>query len=161
MGIVIRSAEYDNLMVGNGVRLAQRLKPRWLVWENVPGVLSLGGGWAFGALPGRLAECGYGFAYRVLDAQYFGVPQRRRRVFVVGYPGDWRPPAPVLFERDSLRRGTTPRREAGEGTAGSVTHSLTGSHGATEDGGGRGTPLIASTGDTSHCLNGGGMARQD
>jgi len=84
------------------IRLAQRKKPRWILWENVPGVLSIDGGRAFGSFLGGLAECGYGFAYRVLDAQYFGVPQRRRRVFVVGYLGDWRPPAAVLFERESL-----------------------------------------------------------
>ena len=65
------------------LRLASRLRPRWIVWENVPGVLSIDGGRTFGAILGALAELGYGFAYRVLDAQYFGVPQRRRRVFVV------------------------------------------------------------------------------
>ncbi len=97
------------------IRLAQRKKPRWILWENVPGVLSIDGGRAFGSFLGGLAECGYGFAYRVLDAQYFGVPQRRRRVFVVGYLGDWRPPAAVLFERESLCGHTAPIREEGEG----------------------------------------------
>jgi DNA (cytosine-5)-methyltransferase 1 len=86
------------------VRLAQRERPQWLVWENVPGVLSSNGGRDFGSLLGALAELGYGFAYRVLDAQFFGVAQRRRRVFLVGYLGDWRPPAAVLFERESLHR---------------------------------------------------------
>lgn len=99
------------------VRLAQRLKPRWVVWENVPGVLSIDRGRAFGSFLGGLAELGYGFAYRVLDAQHFGVPQRRRRVFVVGYLGDWRPPAAVLFERESLLGDLTPRREARESVA--------------------------------------------
>ena len=69
------------------IRLAEKSRARWLVWENVPGVLSIDGGRAFGTFLGGLAECGYGFAYRILDAQYFGVPQRRRRVFVVGYLG--------------------------------------------------------------------------
>ena len=82
--------------------LAKRLRARWIVWENVPGVLSADHGRAFGAILGTLAELGYGFAYRILDAQYFGVPQRRRRVFLVGYFGDWRPPAAVLFEQTSL-----------------------------------------------------------
>jgi len=102
------------------LRLAQRLRPRWLVWENVPGVLSSGGGRDFGAILGGMVELGYGFAYRVLDAQYvrvdgFGraVPQRRRRVFVVGYLGDWRRPAAVLLERASLRGDPAPRRDAG------------------------------------------------
>src|SRR3954466_11295034 len=55
------------------LRLARRLRPDWLVWENVPGVLSSGGGRDFGAILGGMVELGYGFAYRVLDAQHFGV----------------------------------------------------------------------------------------
>ncbi|SEM54711.1 DNA (cytosine-5)-methyltransferase 1 [Sphingomonas gellani] len=99
------------------LRLADRTRPRWLVWENVPGVLSINGGRAFGAILGGLGQLGYGFAYRVLDAQFFGVPQRRRRVFVVGYLGDWRRAAAVLFERHSLSGHSAPRREAREGVA--------------------------------------------
>ena len=83
--------------------LADKLKPRWIVWENVPGVLSSGGGRDFGSFLGALVELGYGFAYRVLDAQHFGVPQRRRRVFVVACLGDWRAPAEVLSLREGLR----------------------------------------------------------
>lgn len=56
------------------VELAKRIRARWIVWENVPGVLSSGRGYDFGAFIGALAKCGYGFAYRVLDAQYFGAP---------------------------------------------------------------------------------------
>ena len=99
------------------LRLADRLRPRWLVWENVPGVLSSSGGRDFGAFLGGLGELGYGFAYRVLDAQHFGVAQRRRRVFVVGYLGNWRRAAAILFEPASLRRHPAPRREAGKGVA--------------------------------------------
>lgn len=91
--------------------LAERARPRWVVWENVPGVLSSNGGRDFGAFLGGLAELGYGWAYRVLDAQYFGVAQRRRRVFVVGHLGDWRRAAAVLFERDSLSGNPAPCRE--------------------------------------------------
>jgi DNA (cytosine-5)-methyltransferase 1 len=94
------------------LRLAQRKRPRWLVWENVPGVLSSSGGRDFGAILGGMVECGYGFAYRVLDAQFAGVPQRRRRVFVVGYLGDWRRAAAVLFERHGLQGHPAPCREA-------------------------------------------------
>jgi DNA (cytosine-5)-methyltransferase 1 len=93
------------------IRLAQRKRPQWVVWENVPGVLSSNGGRDFGSFLGALAEIGYGFAYRVLDAQYFGVAQRRRRVFVVGYLGDWRRAAAVLFERESLSGNPAPSRE--------------------------------------------------
>jgi DNA (cytosine-5)-methyltransferase 1 len=103
------------------IKLAQRERPRWLVWENVPGVLSSNGGKDFGSFLGALGEIGYGFAYRVLDAQYFGVAQRRRRVFVVGYLGDWRRAAAVLFERESLRGNPAPSREAGEKPAPTVT----------------------------------------
>lgn len=109
------------------LRLAQRLGPRWLVWENVPGVLSSSGGRDFGAILEGMVELGYGFAYRVLDAQFFGVPQRRRRVFVVGYLGDWRPAAAVLFERESLSGNPPPRREAGKGFAAATAPSLTAS----------------------------------
>ncbi len=100
------------------IRLAQKSGARWVVWENVPGVLSIDGGRTFGTFLGALAECGYGFSYRILDAQYFGVPQRRRRVFVIGYLGDWRPAAAVLFEHESLQRDITPRRETGQEVAG-------------------------------------------
>jgi len=106
-----------NLALGF-IRLAQSAKPRWVVWENVPGVLSIDRGRTFGTFLGALAECGYGFAYRILDAQYFGVPQRRRRVFVIGYLGDWRPAAAVLFERESLQRDITPCRETRQEVAG-------------------------------------------
>ncbi|WP_367347607.1 DNA cytosine methyltransferase [Sphingobium yanoikuyae] len=102
------------------LRLAHRSRARWLVWENVPGVLSIDGGRAFGAILGGMAELGYGFAYRVLDAQHFGVPQRRRRVFAVGYLGDWRRAAAVLFERHSLSGHPAPRREKGQGVAGTL-----------------------------------------
>lgn len=109
-----------NLML-TYLAIAERYAPRWLVWENVPGVLSSNGGRDFGTLLGGLAELGYGFAYRVLDAQFFGVPQRRRRVFVVGYLGDWRRAAAVLFERESLLGHPAPRRESGERVAATLT----------------------------------------
>ena len=99
-----------NLML-TYLAIADKYRPRWLVWENVPGVLSSNGGKDFGVFLGALGELGYGFAYRVLDAQYFGVAQRRRRVFVVGYLGDWRLAAAVLFERHSLSGNPAPSRE--------------------------------------------------
>jgi DNA (cytosine-5)-methyltransferase 1 len=96
--------------------ILDRFKPKWFVWENVPGVLSSSGGRDFGSFLGAVAELGYGFAYRVLDAQYFGVAQRRRRVFVVGCLGDWRSAAEVLFERHSLSGNPAPSREKGQET---------------------------------------------
>ena len=108
-----------NLML-TYLAIAKQHRPRWLVWENVPGVLSSADGRDFGSFLGGLAICGYGFAYRVLDAQYFGVAQRRKRVFVVGYLGDWRPAAAVLFERHSLQGNPAPSREKGKAVASSV-----------------------------------------
>ncbi len=94
--------------------IADKFRPKWVVWENVPGVLSSNGGRDFGTFLGALGELGYGFAYRVLDAQHFGVAQRRRRVFVVGYLGDWRVAAAVLFERESMQGNTKPSRKKRE-----------------------------------------------
>lgn len=158
--------------------LADRLRPRWLAWENVPGVLSsrpgdppeeddgdpdggplLGhnggpaldaeqfpnghdfacllsgfvrwevpipeGGWKTGGIVAPAPVDGaYGVAWRVLDAQYAGVPQRRRRLFVVGYIGDWRRAAAVLFERHSLSGDSPPRRQAGSVVASALTRGL-------------------------------------
>jgi DNA (cytosine-5)-methyltransferase 1 len=103
-----------NLML-TFLAIARRHRPRWLVWENVPGVLSSNGGEDFACLLRGLAELGYGWSYRVLDAQHFGVAQRRRRVFVVGYLGDWHPAAAVLLERSSLSGHPAPSREKREG----------------------------------------------
>ena len=83
------------------VRAVREVKPTWCLWENVPGVLSQDKGRAFATLQGELENCGYSLAWRVLDAQFFGVAQRRRRVFLVGHP-DPRCAAAVLFERESL-----------------------------------------------------------
>jgi DNA (cytosine-5)-methyltransferase 1 len=94
--------------------MLDHFRPNWFVWENVPGVLSSSGGRDFGSFLGAVAQLGYGFAYRVLDAQFCGVAQRRRRVFVVGYLGDWRPAAAVLFERHSLRRDLAPSAPQGK-----------------------------------------------
>ncbi|MEN6547711.1 MAG: DNA (cytosine-5-)-methyltransferase [Armatimonadia bacterium] len=122
--------------------LAKRVRARFIVWENVPGILSHDGGRTFGTFLGLLGECGYRFAYRVLDAQYtrvgrFGraVPQRRRRVFVVGYSGTADiNPAAVLFDRESLRGNPAPRRQAGERPAPTLAAR-------TRGGGGLGTDL--------------------
>ncbi|MCA6254596.1 MAG: DNA cytosine methyltransferase [Phenylobacterium sp.] len=149
------------------LRLADRLRPRWLVWENVPGVLSSNGGRDFGSILGGLVELGYGFAYRVLDAQFFGVAQRRRRVFVVGHLGDWRPAAAVLLEPQGLRGDPPPSRAAGQGASADVAPGLVSSgRGDERAGETRGQdPVVAvrsiSTGDVSHCLNAGGMGRID
>jgi DNA (cytosine-5)-methyltransferase 1 len=97
--------------------LADRIKPRWIIWENVPGALSSNGGRDFGAFVGALVELGYGFSYRVLNAVHFGVAQRRRRIFVVAHLGDWRPAAEVLFEPQSLHGDSSPGRKTSKGNS--------------------------------------------
>lgn len=118
--------------------LAYRTGARWLVWENVPGAFSTNEGRDFGAILATFSgrhglvfeppatgwgnagivepadADSYGLAWRVCDAQYFGVPQRRRRIFIVGYIGNWRPSAAVLLERESLQGNSAPRREKRE-----------------------------------------------
>ena len=111
--------------------LVDRCRPRWVVWENVPGVLSSNRGRDFGAFLSGLAKLGYGWAYRILDAQFVrveshvrAIPQRRRRVFVVGCLGDWRGAAAVLLERESMCGHPPPRREAGARVANTLTRGL-------------------------------------
>lgn len=85
------------------IRAVQEVRPRWFVWENVPGALTSEGGAAFGQLLREMDGLGYGVAWRVLDSRFFGVPQRRRRVFAVGRLGDIEGPCQVLFEPEMLR----------------------------------------------------------
>ena len=83
--------------------IVETYRPRWVIWENVPGVLSSNSGYDFASFLAGLEQCGYGWAYRVLDAQYFGVPQRRRRVFVIGHLDNRTDlAAKVLFEPESM-----------------------------------------------------------
>ncbi len=109
-------------------RLCRELQPRWVLWENVPGVLTSNGGRDFAHFVRSIGECGYSLAYRTLDAQYVrvdglprAVPQRRRRVWLVGmrtvgHTGDgWRAPAEILFEPQGVRGDTAPRRITGQG----------------------------------------------
>ena len=157
---------------GNLALLAGRIvygkRPRWFVFENVPGLLSSDAGFDFGTLLAAFAgyatgsvftppadgwgsagvvvqanDQSYGLAWRVLDAQYFGVAQRRRRVFVVGYLGDWRRAAAVLFERHSLSGNPAPRRETRKDLAPTISARSTG-------GGGLGTDFDLD-GGVIHC----------
>jgi DNA (cytosine-5)-methyltransferase 1 len=107
------------------VAMVDHYRPEWVIWENVPGVLSSSGGRDFGSFLGALGQLGYGFAYRVLDAQYFGVPQRRRRVFVVAHSsGDSRRAAEVLFEPESLRGDSTKGNCKGQKSTSSPASSV-------------------------------------
>lgn len=130
--------------------IVDRLKPGWFVFENVPGLMSSDGGRDFGTFIGLVDELRYSLCWARLDAQHFGVAQRRERVFAVGHLGDWRYPAAVLLEPESLCGDHPPRREAGQRPAPTIASRPTG-------GGGLGTDfdcdggLIASH-DISHPL---------
>lgn len=112
-------------------RVIDELEPKWVEIENVVGLLSSAGGRDFAVILQWLAQRGYCVAWRVLDAQYFGVAQRRRRVFVVASFGNGRA-AEVLFERESLSGNTPPSREAGKEIADTFTIR------SGKDGGGKG-----------------------
>lgn len=131
-----------NLML-TYLAIARRYRPTWVVWENVPGVLSSGGGQHFGTFLAALGQLGYGWAYRVLDAQYFNLAQRRARVFVVGCLGGWAGAAAVLFERASLSGHPAPSRETRENIAGTLTRSAF--SGSACGGDGRDELMVAGT----------------
>ncbi len=124
------------------LKLVNLKRPRWVVWENVPGVLSSWSGdpenetdqeWEersdFSCFVSGLQQLGYGVAYRIFDAQYFGLAQRRKRVFVVGYLGNWRPAAAVLFDTQSMRWHSAPRRETRQGFTPDIAPCLDASFG--------------------------------
>ena len=152
------------------VRTSRGDDPSIIIWENVPGVLSTKDN-AFGCFLGALAGesvplhapggrwsnagCVYGpqraIAWRTLDAQFFGVAQRRRRVFVVASARDGFDPAAVLFEFDGMRRDSAPSREARQEVAGTISSRTSG-------GGGLGTEFdlaggvqLANGGGATHC----------
>jgi DNA-cytosine methyltransferase len=152
------------------LRLAESIRPRWLVLENVPGLLSSSQGADFARLIDEVVACGYGVAWRILDARFFGVPQRRRRVFIVARRTDAlvdSPEASRLALRALRESGSgdiaegwqawqETARSAGDGAAdggsvrgvmGDVSHTLTSAgHDASEDGTGRGTPVVGTHG---------------
>jgi DNA (cytosine-5)-methyltransferase 1 len=106
-------------------RLIEETKTEWFILENVPGLLTSNKGKDFGVVIGTMADIGYSLSWRVLDAQHFGVPQRRRRVFIVGKrTGDGLSPAEVLFKSEGLRRNTTQSKSQGQDTTTSTTRSV-------------------------------------
>lgn len=125
------------------IRILRNFPARWVLLENVPGLLSQDGGRAMGAVLGSLAELGYGFAFRVLDAQHFGVPQRRRRVVIVGRLGDsGAAPAQVLLEPEGCGGDLAPSRASGPRTSrgpargadgAGIVNSLTAAQGGPDD----------------------------
>ena len=160
------------------VRLVQAIAPKWAVWENVPGVLSTKDN-AFGCfLAGLVGEdeplvpslgagtrwpdagAVYGpegaVAWRILDAQYFGLAQRRRRVFAVRCPRGGADPAKVLFECEGVRRDSAPSRQAGQGFAAGPANCLRGRSNASHR-----IDTDTYVPEVSLFLNAGGMGRLD
>lgn len=102
-------------------RIIDEAEPAWVVIENVPGLFSSNDGRDFAVIVDWLAQRGYGVGWRVLDAQGFGLAQRRKRVFIVASFGSPRG-CTVLLESESVRRDSTQSRQAGQGRAGAVAH---------------------------------------
>ena len=150
------------------VKIYDASKTAYLLWENVPGVLSDRGN-AFGCFLGALSgeneallppggkwtDAGYvlgpkrAIAWRVLDAQYFGLAQRRRRVFLVAGPRDGADPREILFESDGLRRDFAPRRKKTQDIAGSLTARF-GRNGGSANGDITGNRLVCCFGGNNH-----------
>ena len=98
-------------------RLVEETQTEYFVIENVPGLLSSNNGADFGVVLGTMADLGYSIGWRVLDAQYFGVPQRRRRVFIVGRRSTSEGVAEILFKSEGLRRDPASSKQAGQDLA--------------------------------------------
>lgn len=161
-------------------RIVSELTPTWILIENVPGLLSSNfgrdlqsviceltgsrfevpsGGWRkWGFATGPK----YQIAWRVFNSQWFGVPQRRRRVFIVGHSSDIRSAASVLFEPHSLPWDPSPSRQPKSQVANTITASFANNGGKTggKTGGKNGEPINHVV-EVARCLNAGGMGRQD
>jgi DNA (cytosine-5)-methyltransferase 1 len=107
-------------------RIVEETQSEYFIIENVPGLLTSNKGRDFGVVIETMADIGYSLAWRVLDAQHFGVPQRRRRVFIVGRRSTSDGVAEILFKSDGLRRNTSTSQQAREGIARNSDQSVTG-----------------------------------
>ena len=106
-------------------RIVEEAQSEYFILENVPGLLSSNKGADFGVVIGTMADLGYSVGWRVLDAQHFGVPQRRKRVFIVGRRGtDSTSPAEILFNSQGSRRSASQKQQEREVATGSATGSI-------------------------------------
>jgi DNA (cytosine-5)-methyltransferase 1 len=105
--------------------LVGKVRPTWVLFENVTGLLSSDGGKVFAAITESLGKFGYGFSWRVLDLSFFGVPQQRRRIYLVAYLGDMLPAIQVLFDIESMLRNLKESRQgAGQDIASDVADGV-------------------------------------
>ncbi|MGL4577290.1 MAG: DNA cytosine methyltransferase [Burkholderiaceae bacterium] len=162
---------YEQMRIFNAAR--RLCGARFMLWENVPGAFSSNRGADFAAVAGEMAGARFGVPHggwrntgvaagrnglvewATLDAQWFGLAQRRKRVFALLDTGNWADRPPILFEPESLRRDSAPRRKAGQDAAGTLTARARG-----------GLPRNAEFNQklipqTAMCLNAGAMRRQD
>ncbi len=95
------------------MRVVTILNPTWLFIENVPRLLSINGGRDFATVLQTISKSGYGYSWRILDSQYFGVPQRRKRIYIIGYFGNFCPPE-ILFEPPCGRRNDKEKQKVGQ-----------------------------------------------
>ena len=106
-------------------RIVEETQSNWFIIENVPGLLTSNSGADFGVVIGTMADIGYGVAWRVLDAQYFGVPQRRRRVFIVGKRDPNSTSAgEVLFKSQGSRGRASQKQSQQQEVAGHIAESI-------------------------------------
>jgi DNA (cytosine-5)-methyltransferase 1 len=105
-------------------RLVEETQTEYFIIENVPGLLSSNNGKDFGVVIGTMADLGYSLGWRVLDAQHFGVPQRRKRVFIVGRRTPDSSVAEILFKSEGLRRDLTQSNQARQGITGDANQSV-------------------------------------
>ena len=132
------------------VRLVDEVRPKWLLWENVPGCFSTNGGQDVRSFFAALADVGYSMSWTVLDSQHFGVAQRRRRVFALGHLGtDWERPAKVLLKPESMCGDPPPRRKKGQDGASGI-------EGCTGVGG---EPIVQNETFATLCASGAGCDR--
>jgi DNA (cytosine-5)-methyltransferase 1 len=106
-------------------RIVEETQSEYFILENVPGLLSSNKGADFGVVIGTMADLGYSIGWRVLDAQHFGVPQRRKRVFIVGRRATSGGVAEILFKSEGLRRDPASSQQARQGTASTSNASVT------------------------------------
>lgn len=138
------------------LRIIDQIRPKWFIFENVPGLLSSDEGRDFGAFLGLVGDIRYHGSWAVLDAQWFGVAQRRRRLFFVGNSGDWRYPAALFSECHRLSGDNPPSRETREEVAGTISSRASGG------GGGPGAGTHEACAPVAMCLNAkGGAGRLD
>jgi DNA (cytosine-5)-methyltransferase 1 len=120
-------------------RIVEETQTEYAILENVPGLLSSNNGADFAVVLGTMADLGYSVAWRVLDAQYFGVPQRRKRVFIACRRASSGSAAEILFKSKGLRRNPTQSQQAGQDSARTITESV-------------GRPVLGSGKDVANCL---------